>query len=644
MNKYEDSKFNTINWNNQYRNYSLISNRIDHFFYIIKIINLKIIILYFAGFFIYLYSLTPIKGVGMKCFKLRGVNCYYSLAILIFISSIFISISIFLIINLKYSKIHLLIICIIYIVIFLIDHNDGIKRHGIFNFILFTFITLLIYCFLYFLKFLYYLYKKNIIFLIIFIILLLYFFISLKIYKSNNFVCDKWEKGLNNSFIDNKIKDYPCSIKIPANHSCYLYKIMPYFDFTSKYGISCLDHKILENEKKHFLKNFKNLKFSKISKNDHFGFPLTNTINPYNYGTILYSGKRNFESFIYGNTILMDLYNKNKTKYYPNKPKPEIEVKFENEKGKLIINVNKNLSLIKEREKLIMNNKKSIMYKNILVMFFDTVSRAHFFRKLPKTIQFLNKFSKYEKNTIKKNLNVFQYFKFHSLDGFTDPNLKAAYYGTPFFGNGTHFANFFKKNGFIIGRANNYCEKETCINLRDPKVLTHALWDHEGLSIGCIKEFYDEKFTHKLSSLVKKCLFGKDINEYIFEYLESFWTVYLEQYKLFLFQSLDGHEPTGELIGHLDSIFYNFLNRFYSKGWLKDTVVIIFSDHGNHLNGPLYLLDSQDFSFERNLPCLFMAIPNHEELYINNLLKLLIISLFLFFFQLSNTKYNFFSS
>ena len=69
--------------------------------------------------------------------------------------------------------------------------------------------------------------------------------------------------------------------------------------------------------------------------------------------------------------------------------------------------------------------------------------------------------------------------------------------------------------------------------------MIHALWDHEGLSIGCIKEFYDEKFTHKLSSLVKKCLFGKDINEYILEYLESFWTVYLEQYKLFLFFYID---------------------------------------------------------------------------------------------------------
>ena len=314
----------------------------------------------------------------------------------------------------------------------------------------------------------------------------------------------------------------------------------------------------------------------------------------------------------------MDLYNINKTKYYPDVSRPEIEVKFENEKGKLIINVHKNNTLIKERENYILNNKKNIIHKNILVLFLDTVSRAHFFRKLPKTITFLNEFSKYEKNPIKKKMNVFQYYKYHSLNTYTDPNLIAAYYGATLNGNGTHFADYFKKNGFIIGRAHNYCEKESCINLKNPLSLTHTHWDHEGLSIGCIKEFYDEEFTHRISSLVKRCLFGKDINEYILEYLESFWTTYLEQYKLFLFQSLDGHEPTGELIGHFDSTFYNFLKKFYSNGWFEDSVLIIFSDHGQHLNGPLYLFDSQDFYIERSLPTLFMIIPNEEEIYNNN--------------------------
>ena len=381
MNKYELLKLNdNQNGNNSFK--SIIGARVDDLIYVIKIMNLKIMLLYLSGFYIYLYSLTPIIGVRMSCFIWKGVKCYYSLAILIFISSIFISISIFLIINLKYSKFHLLFIIIIPIFLFLLDHDDGLQKHGFFNFILFTLLTLLIYCLLSFLKFLYYLYKKNIILLILIFFFLLIFFISLKIYKSYNFICDDWKKGLNNTFIDNESKDYPCSIRIPKNHSCYLFEFGSYFDLTSKYRNTCLDNNILKKEKKLFLNNFKKLKFWKISEKNHFGFPLTNTIDPYDYGTILYKGKKNFQSFIYDNAILMDLYNKNKVKYYPNRPRPEIEVKFENEKGKLIINVHKNITLIKEKKKFMMRNKKYIMYKNVLVMFLDTVSRAHFFRKL----------------------------------------------------------------------------------------------------------------------------------------------------------------------------------------------------------------------------------------------------------------------
>ena len=92
---------------------------------------------------------------------------------------------------------------------------------------------------------------------------------------------------------------------------------------------------------------------------------------------------------------------------------------------------------------------------------------------------------------------------------------------------------------------------------------------------------------------------------------------------MFLFQSLDGHEPTGEVIGYLDEVFYHFLHTFYSNGFLKDTVVIIFSDHGQHLNGPLYFTKSMDFLYERTLPILLLIIPNEKRLYENNLYETL---------------------
>ena len=256
-------------------------------------------------------------------------------------------------------------------------------------------------------------------------------------------------------------------------------------------------------------------------------------------------------------------------------------------------------------------------------MFFDTLSRAHFFRKFPKTIKFLNKFSKYETNNSKKKMSIFQFLKYNSINTYTGPNLIASYYGGKLGGSGIHFCNYFKKNGFIIGRVNNFCEKEVVINKGKINSFNHCRWDHEGLTIGCIKTFYIGHFVDKLSSLVKRCLFGKDLIDYSLEYLESFWKTYINQQKLFLYQALEGHEPTGQLIGHYDEAYYNFLNKFYSGSLFKDTVIIIFSDHGEHLSGPLYLLKSEDYFFELTLATLFLIIPNNEFLYKNNLYEIL---------------------
>ena len=132
-------------------------------------------------------------------------------------------------------------------------------------------------------------------------------------------------------------------------------------------------------------------------------------------------------------------------------------------------------------------------------------------------------------------MTLFEYFKYNSIYSYTDPNLKAVYYGDRYYEKGIHFANFFKNNGYIIGRVNAYCGKESVFNMKNPSSFMPAIWEHEGLFLGCIKSFYGRFLTSRLSSLVKKCLFGKDLNQYSLEYLESFWVTYLNQYKLFLF-------------------------------------------------------------------------------------------------------------
>lgn len=53
------------------------------------------------------------------------------------------------------------------------------------------------------------------------------------------------------------------------------------------------------------------------------------------------------------------------------------------------------------------------------MIYIDTLSRAHFLRKLPKTSEFLKKYADFKSDSYKKsNLKskVFEFFRFHSID------------------------------------------------------------------------------------------------------------------------------------------------------------------------------------------------------------------------------------
>jgi hypothetical protein len=72
-------------------------------------------------------------------------------------------------------------------------------------------------------------------------------------------------------------------------------------------------------------------------------------------------------------------------------------------------------------------------------------------------------------------------------------------------------------------------------------------WDREGISIPCIKGIYQRFFISKLSSIIKKKLFGKQAFDYLLDYN-----------KMFLFESGEGYEPKGQIVGYLDDIFIIF--------------------------------------------------------------------------------------
>lgn len=111
-------------------------------------------------------------------------------------------------------------------------------------------------------------------------------------------------------------------INIPEDNTCYLPEIGKYFDFYSKFRTTCLDNELLQSQSDDFLNTIKkyNIKYYNLSNKNYFGYPMTNNdkFKIIEYGNTFIQGSKSLEEELHKNIILMDLYKKNKTKYYPN--------------------------------------------------------------------------------------------------------------------------------------------------------------------------------------------------------------------------------------------------------------------------------------------------------------------------------------
>jgi hypothetical protein len=298
--------------------YKILKKKIKYFFIHINhgyyLANVKISIFYLIGSLFYYWSLVEINLDGIQCFKKKDFRCIFAIAENVLISSILINISIYLICIFKLKKFHFFNIFIIFLFFLLIDHDNGLVRHGIYNFLGFIFLFSLSFILFYYAKCLYYFSKifkfRKICFAILFSFSPLFLF--LYIYKKNHFLCNNWTKGLNDTYIDNKSKDYPCLINIPENNACYLPEIGKYFDFYSKFRTTCLDNELLQSQKNGFLNSIKeyNIKYYNISNKKYFGYPMTNNdkFKIIEYGNKFIQGNKSLEEELYKNIILMDLY------------------------------------------------------------------------------------------------------------------------------------------------------------------------------------------------------------------------------------------------------------------------------------------------------------------------------------------------
>jgi hypothetical protein len=230
-----------------------------------------------------------------------------------------------------------------------------------------------------------------------------------------------------------------------------------------------------------------------------------------------------------------------------------------------------------------------------------------------------------------KNNNLYsayQFNKYHSLGTNTHPNVAAMYFGFPMSEKrGQNIIKYFKDNGYITANIGNICSKELFAVEKKITSIYFDRYDHENIAMWCDPNYYDRRNPYPINkgefSVIRRCLYGKEVHEYVFEYAKDFWKKYKKNRKFSRLSFIEGHEITGEVIKYLDEPLYQFLNEFIEKGYLNNTSIIIASDHGLHY-GIYVNTQSEDALIENFLPLLIFLLPNNrnnkielEELYIN---------------------------
>ncbi len=107
-----------------------------------------------------------------------------------------------------------------------------------------------------------------------------------------------------------------------------------------------------------------------------------------------------------------------------------------------------------------------------------------------------------------------------------------------------------------------------------------------------------------------KCFLKKPVLAYHADYVKQFFDTYKNERKFFSMRIIESHEFTGEQGNMIiDPILNKMLRHLEKQGHLENTVVHIFSDHGDHINPIGY--KSFSGKVERYNPFYMMMVPEH---------------------------------
>ena len=594
-----------------------------------------IIYLMLISFYLYKKSLKGCELEESVCLEAENIKKFYKYGYKLFLCCLIVG---FILLLMFYNLISIFVqIPFIgtYAYFFYTYQGVDLRNHGIYNSILLTVVSFIVFlCYLYIFKLLKFLYKhkiKNFIFLILYLISPLLFLYYFYIQKE----CNNFYRGLNGLEMTQNENENGCYF--PKPKFCTIKLFDNIFDLSKiiyliKKGIPPIPyisnifyHKELycinrDNSKSLFYEHANRKKrLNKLGLN--LSYPDTSIFDFRKHSRV---GKFHYKVFnrIYDYNKRLKKYNN--TLERKKRANPEVVVHFNNEtdKGTLSMELRQDKRLIFKRRKLAAKYK--VRYDNILFIFIDAVSKNHFRRKFPLTSNLLSKYLITDLNDEQNNFNynnitAFQFLKYNNFRPSTQVNILPMFYGESMKSQkGVSLIKYFRESGYITGGSENICHKELFL-LEDKKNkdVKFESFDHENFAMFCDPNYNPPNnrvsLFKGLFSMLRRCLYGKDTFDWVFEFGYKFLEKYKNERKFLRLGFIDGHEGTMEAVKYLDNSLFNFLDFYIKNYFTNSTAIFIASDHGENMISIHHLLNSDEFLYERTLGTLFLLLPTKYE-------------------------------
>ena len=109
-------------------------------------------------------------------------------------------------------------------------------------------------------------------------------------------------------------------------------------------------------------------------------------------------------------------------------------------------------------------------------------------------------------------------------------------------------------------------------------------------------------------------VYSKESFDYALEYGKKFWSIYKNNKRFLRIVCTYAHEYSYEKSKYTDNSLHDFLKELFETNQLQNTTVFIGADHGFFLMGIYKIIKSKDFSIERDLPFLFLIVPDKRNI------------------------------